>query len=358
MGSAEKEGKGRGPGEGIASLKGGKGSYGPPGRKDDAMGSGEGAVRGSSLNGETEGATGRGVGAVRRRLRTGGGAGADEPGGRMREGGRSQRNCVSPAKTGNADAASEERKARRRKEAELLERIRREDDPRAKEEFFERYRELLHRFAHRYHSDRLPYEDAFQLAALGMWKAVSRFDPSRGISFITFAYPTIEGELKKHYRDHLELIRMPRPLRDLRHRLEAERRAMEQEGLRPDVPLLAERLGVSEEEIIEVLAAHRCENVFSLDHVCGDQEEGDTLGSLVGEHDPAFEEVERELVLEEGLSRLPHRHRLVLEMRLRKGMTQSRIARELKISQMHVSRLIREAVEILAETCGAEYGIA
>ncbi|WP_287155231.1 sigma-70 family RNA polymerase sigma factor [Candidatus Solincola tengchongensis] len=256
-----------------------------------------------------------------------------------------------------ASSSPEERRSRHRRETELLERIRRDDDPRAKEEFLERYRELLHRFAHKYHSDRLPYEDAFQLAALGMWKAVRRFDPSRGISFITFAYPTIEGELKKHYRDHLELIRMPRPLRELRHRVEAERRALEQAGRRPDVPLLAERLGVPEEEIIEVLAAGQTGNVFSLDYVCG-EEEADTLGSLVGEHDPAFEEVERGLVLEEGLSRLPHRHRQVLEMRLRGGMTQTRIARNLRISQMHVSRLIREAVEMLATMCRSETDIA
>ncbi|MDI6873434.1 sigma-70 family RNA polymerase sigma factor [Candidatus Solincola sp.] len=254
-------------------------------------------------------------------------------------------------------ASPEERKARRRREAELLERIRRGDDPRAKEEFLEGYRDLLHRFAHKYHSDRLPYEDAFQLAALGMWKAIQRFDPSRGISFITFAYPTIEGELKKHYRDHLDLIRMPRPLRDLRHRVEAEWRSLEQEGRRPDVAMLAERLGVSEEEVIEVLAAERSGNVYSLDYVCG-EEEGDTLGSLVGEHDPAFEEVEKWVTLEEGLSRLPHRHRQVLEMRLRRGMTQTRIAHELKISQMHVSRLIREAVEMLAGACRAETDIA
>lgn len=253
--------------------------------------------------------------------------------------------------------SSEEKEARHRREAELLERIRLEDDSRAKEEFLEDYRDLLHRFAHKYHSDRLPYEDAFQLAALGMWKAIQRFDPSRGISFITYAYPTIEGELKKHYRDHMELIRLPRPLRDLRHRMEAECRTLEQEGSRPDVPLLAERLGVSEEEVIEVLAADRYGNVYSLDYVCGD-EEGDTLGSLVGEYDPAFEEVEREVVLEEGLSRLPHRHRQVLEMRLRGGMTQTRIARVLGISQMHVSRLIREAVEMLAAACRAETEIA
>ena len=100
-------------------------------------------------------------------------------------------------------------------EIDLLERIYKHDDAEAKEHFFDRYQDLLHRFAHKYHSDRLPYEDAYQLAALGLMKALKRFDPARGVSFITFAYPTMEGELKKHYRDHLEIIRLPRPLRDL-----------------------------------------------------------------------------------------------------------------------------------------------
>ena len=96
-------------------------------------------------------------------------------------------------------------------DSDLLVKIREEDDSGAKERFFDRYEDLLHRFAHKYHSDRLPYEDAYQLAALGLMKAVRRFDPERGISFITFAYPTVEGELKKHYRDHVDIVRLPDP---------------------------------------------------------------------------------------------------------------------------------------------------
>lgn len=244
-------------------------------------------------------------------------------------------------------------KTGREKEADLLKRIREDDDPAAKEEFFAKYSDLLHRFAHKYHSEKLPYEDAFQLAALGLWKALHRFDPSRGVSFITFAYPTVEGELKKHYRDHLELVRLPRPLRDLRQRVNAESRALEREGKRPDVVTLAERLGVSEEEIVEVLAASHNGSVFSLDYPCG-SDDGETLAYFMGQDDPAFEDVERNLVIEKALSSLPPRHRRVIEMRLRKGMTQTHIARELRISQMHVSRLIREAVSMLQARCRVE----
>ncbi len=246
-----------------------------------------------------------------------------------------------------------DRRARRDKEADLLKRIREDDDPAAKEEFFARYSDLLHRFAHKYHSEKLPYEDAFQLAALGLWKALHRFDPSRGVSFITFAYPTVEGELKKHYRDHLELVRLPRPLRDLRQRVNAESRALEREGRRSDVKTLAQKLGVSEEEIVEALAADQNGSVFSLDYPCG-SEDGETFAYFMGHDDPAFEAVERDLVIEEALSSLPPRHRRVIEMRLRKGMTQTHIARELHISQMHVSRLIREAVSMLQARCRAE----
>ena len=240
-------------------------------------------------------------------------------------------------------------------EGDLLERINGDDDAEAKERFFARYQDLLHRFAHKYHSDRLPYEDAYQLAALGLMKALRRFDPARGVSFITFAYPTIEGELKKHYRDHLEIIRLPRPLRDLRQRISAEsRRIMDKEGREPDVPRLARNLGVSEEDIVEALAAHQNTCVFSLDGSYGDGQEETPLSLFVGSCDPAFEEVERELDMESALASLPPRHRQVMHLRLNEAWTQTRIARELKISQMHVSRIIRESVGMLHSRCSLQ----
>ncbi len=240
-------------------------------------------------------------------------------------------------------------------EADLFRRISEDDDQEAVSELFRRYQDLLHRFAHKYQSDRLPYEDAYQLAALGLMKAMRRFDPARGVSFITFAYPTIEGELRKHYRDHLEIIRLPRPLRDLRHRINAEsRRYLEEEGREPDVATLARRMEVGEEEIIEVLAASANTSVFSLDGSHGDGQEDAPLGMFIGSHDPAFEEVERELVIDTAMAALPPRHRRVLHLRLRNNWTQTRIAKELGISQMHVSRLIREAVGMLQEKCALQ----
>jgi RNA polymerase sigma-B factor len=237
-------------------------------------------------------------------------------------------------------------------EIDLLERIREDDDADAKERFFSRYQDLLHRFAHKYHSERLPYEDAYQLAALGLMKALRRFDPTRGVSFITFAYPTIEGELKKHYRDHLEIIRLPRPLRDLRQRINVEkRRFMEEEGREPNIKVLAKRLAVSEESVIEALTAQQNTSVFSLDSTGGDGQDEAPLSFFIGAYDPAFEEVERELVIENALAGLPPRHRQVMDLRLNNGWTQTRVARELKISQMHVSRLIREAVNMLQRRC-------
>ncbi len=239
-------------------------------------------------------------------------------------------------------------------EIDLLERINGDDDPEAKERFFARYEDLLHRFAHKYCSDRLPYEDAFQLAALGLMKALRRFDPTRGVSFTTFAYPTIEGELKKHYRDHAEIIRLPRPLRDLRQRINEEtRRLMDEEGREPGVRTLADSLGASEEEIIEALAAQHRSCVLSLDSTCGEGQDEAPLGFFIGANDPAFEEVEKELVIENALAGLPPRHRRVMDLRLKRGLTQTRIARELDISQMHVSRLIRESVGMLRDRCSA-----
>jgi len=248
-----------------------------------------------------------------------------------------------------------ERKGLSATEVDLLERINDDDDAEAMERFFDRYQDLLHRFAHKYHSERLPYEDAYQLAALGLMKALRRFDPDRGVSFITFAYPTMEGELKKHYRDHLEIIRLPRPLRDLRQRINTEtRRFMEEEGREPDIGRLAKRLEVSKEDIIEALAAQHNTSVFSLDSTLGDGHEETPLSLFIGACDPAFEEVERELDIEKALSSLPARHHQVMDLRLNKAWTQTKIARELKISQMHVSRIIRESVGMLQGRCSLQ----
>lgn len=248
----------------------------------------------------------------------------------------------------------EEKKTAAAAEANLLERVREGDDAEAKDRLFARYQDLLHRFAHKYHSDRLPYEDAYQLAALGLMKALRRYDPARGVAFITFAYPTVEGELKKHYRDHLEIIRLPRPVRELRQRINAEtRRLLEEEGREPDVGRLAQRLGVGEKDIVEVLVAQHDTCVFSLDSACAEGHDEAPLSFFVGAHDPAFERVEDDLAVENAMAGLPARHRRVMELRLRRGWTQARIARELKISQMHVSRLIREAVGMLRDMCSS-----
>ena len=157
--------------------------------------------------------------------------------------------------------------------------------------------------------------------------------------------------------DHLELIRLPRPLRELRQRVMLAWRQMEQEGKEPDVAMLAERLGAGEEEIIEVLAAQRNSGVFSLDASRG-EEGGETLGACVGACDAAYEKVEEDVFIENAIAELPPRHRRIMELRLRRGWTQTRIARELKVSQMHVSRIIREAVELLRRDCELESDIA
>jgi RNA polymerase sigma-B factor len=240
-------------------------------------------------------------------------------------------------------------------DSDLLVKIKEEDDPEAKERFFARYEDLLHRFAHKYHSERLPYEDAYQLAALGLMKAMRRFDPERGISFITFAYPTVEGELKKHYRDHVDIVRLPRPLRNLRQRVASEsKRLREDEGTEPTISKLASRLQVSEEEVIEALIAQQNSSVFSLDSSCSEGQDSAPLSFFIGSHDSSFEEVEKEVIINRALHLLPLRHRRAMELRLKKGWTQATIAQELGVSQMHISRLIREAVDILRDMCSVQ----
>lgn len=242
------------------------------------------------------------------------------------------------------------RKGLNREEADLLRKAKARGSA-AREKLFAKYEDFLHSFAHKYSSDRLPYEEAFQVAALGLLKALNRFEPERNNSFLTFAYPTVEGEMKKYYRDHADLLRLPRPLRELRMRIAAEAsRLATEEGREPDVPTLARRLRAEEEDIVEALAAGEAASVLSLEQPLGDEETPD-LHRVVGGEDPSFEEVEVRVSLESALRRLPDRQRRIVELRLRKGWTQARIARELDVSQMHVSRLLHDALTRLQRLC-------
>lgn len=231
-------------------------------------------------------------------------------------------------------------------ERELFRRFREEDDLAARDALFFRYENLLAFFAHRYTSNRYPYQEAYQVAAVGLLKAMRRFDPDKGSAFSTFAYPTIDGELKRFYRDHGECIRLPRNVYELRNSLKSLERKHpgRREGMRASE--LAQLLECSEEEMVEALAITDGVLTVSLDRSLQPDSDGSspTLGQTLGELSEDLEGMELRVILDEAMIGLSARERYILEQYFFEGWTQSTIARSLGTSQMQVSRLMRGAL--------------
>ena len=240
------------------------------------------------------------------------------------------------------------------RDRELLIRAKSMDDPEAVEELFHSYQDLLRSLAYKYKSTLLPYEDAYQVAALGLLKALERFDPDRGTAFITFAYPTISGELKKHYRDQVEVVRIPRRIRDLKRMVLASQDRLREEYRRePTISEVAANLGAPEEDVIEALAAAKSATALSLDLQIEGDEGSDSLLYFLGYQDSAFESLENRLLLEQMLDSLPDYLVEIIDMRLR-GWTQKMIAEKINLSQMEVSRLQKKAMRMMNESCAPE----
>jgi RNA polymerase sigma-B factor len=213
-----------------------------------------------------------------------------------------------------------------------------------REELIERYLPLARHLARRYKGGSAELDDLNQVAAFALVKAVDRFDPDRGIAFSSFAVPTIVGELKRHFRDHGWVVRVPRDVQELKLRLDRMVAALTGElGRAPTAGELAERTGATIEQVLEALGAASAHYPDSLDRPVN--EDGDDgLGQLLGGEDPGYEEVENTELVDGLLSTLPERERLILRLRFEDELTQAEIGRRLGVSQMHVSRLIRKSI--------------
>jgi RNA polymerase sigma-B factor len=215
---------------------------------------------------------------------------------------------------------------------------------------------LARRFANRGQ----PLDDLVQVAALGLLKAVDRFDPGLGIEFSTYATTTIVGELKRHLRDKGWAVRAPRRMQELYLNLGQIIDALSQElGRSPTIAELATEAGVSEEDVLEALEAGQAYRFASLDAPKGDGENGDSLGERLGGEDRELARAEGRATLDPLLRQLPAKQRQVVELRFFEGLTQSEIARQLGISQMQVSRLLTRSVSqlrSLAKVPPSEFG--
>jgi RNA polymerase sigma-B factor len=237
-------------------------------------------------------------------------------------------------------------------ERRLLERYGQDRSPTVREELVERFMPLARRLAARYAGGAEPFDDLVQVASVGLVKAIDRFDPARGTAFSTFAVPTILGELKRHFRDRGWSVHVPR---DVQERILKVERAMSElpakVGHSPTVQEIAERIEATDEEVLEAMHAAQGHHAVSLDatSTLGDGDEPGPLRDRIGEEDLAFETVEYGEAIGPVLQEISERDRKVLHLRFVEDMTQSEIAEQVGVSQMHVSRILRATVEKLRE---------
>ncbi len=233
-----------------------------------------------------------------------------------------------------------------------MHRYREHGDLAARDALITRLMPLARQLAMRYRRSSEPADDLLQVASLGLVKAIDRFDPVRGNAISTFAVPTILGELRRHFRDHTWSMRVSRELQERVLRMERESsRLASMLGRSPLVAELAADLGLSDEQVLEAMDAAAAYQASSLEEQLDrtNDDQGGALYDVLGEDDKRFELVENAAAVDDALIVLDDRERRILHLRFKRDMTQSEIADELGISQMHVSRLLRRALARLRD---------
>jgi len=225
----------------------------------------------------------------------------------------------------------------------------------ARDELVGRYLPLARRLAGRYGHTSEPLDDLVQVASIGLLKAIDRYDPARGQAFTSYAVPTITGELRRHFRDFTWRVHLPRALQervlDVNSAIET---LTEKLGRSPRPVEVAKELGTSVEAVLEAIEAGYAHHPNSLDapaRVAG--EEASSLGATVGVADDGFELVEYRAAAVRAVRALPPRERAIVFLRFAEGLTQQQIGRRMGLSQMHVSRLLRRALERMRTVAAA-----
>jgi RNA polymerase sigma-B factor len=218
-----------------------------------------------------------------------------------------------------------------------------------RDELVEMHLPLVEYLARRFAGRGEPLDDLVQVGTLGLIKAVDRFDLDREVEFSTYATPTVVGEIKRHFRDKGWTIRVPRRLQELRAAISAATADLTQDlGRSPTVRELAARLKVDEEEVLDGLESANAYAAMSLD--TSSSEDVPSVADTLGVEDEALTGVENRESLKPLLDTLPDREKRLLALRFFQNMTQSQIAAELGISQMHVSRLLSRTLATLRES--------
>jgi RNA polymerase sigma-B factor len=250
-------------------------------------------------------------------------------------------------------ADSESRAARTRADRQLLERAH-HGDQHARAQLVDRFLPLARQLARRYQRGGEPLDDLVQVASLGLLKAIDRFDPSRETAFSSFAVPTILGELKRHFRDKGWSVRVPRDLQELAVKLEPVGEELARELGRAATPAeIAQRTGSSVEQVLEAREAAGAYRAVSLDRPREDDEDGDGIGASFGVEDEGFSLAEDSATIERLMRVLTDREREILRLRFAEDLTQAEIGVRVGVSQMHVSRIIRQAINRLRDAADA-----
>jgi RNA polymerase sigma-B factor len=227
------------------------------------------------------------------------------------------------------------------------------DDPHRqelREKLISGYLPVAENIARRFAGRGEPLEDLVQVATVGLINAVDRFEPARGSDFFSFAVPTITGEVRRYFRDHGWSTRVPRRLKDLHIAIRGAQTELSHQLRRAPRPSeIAEHLGISIAEVIEGLQAGEGYRSSSLDELLGAGDGTATLGAFIGGIDDELALIEDRDVLRPLLAELPPRERTIIALRFFRQLTQSQIAEEVGISQMHVSRVIRQTLTFFQE---------
>jgi RNA polymerase sigma-B factor len=246
------------------------------------------------------------------------------------------------------------------REPELWRRLTASRDQAARAELVNLYMPLARRMASRYAGVSEPYDDLLQVASLGLLNAIDRFDAGRGTPFAGFAKPTILGELKRHFRDKVWTVRVPRSLHD---RMAEVGKATEKLTLElhrpPSVEELSTEVGIPAAEVLEILEAKHNRRPLSLDAPpIGEDPEDASGAEWVGRPDGNFDLVDDRLAVESVLPSLDQREREVLRLRFVEELPQTEIALRVGCSQMHISRLLRRALDKLRDEAERAPGVA
>jgi len=234
---------------------------------------------------------------------------------------------------------------------ELFRRYRLEGDESARDELITMYLNLVKYLASRFRNRGEPIDDLVQVGTIGLIKAIDRFDIERQVEFTTYATPTIVGELKRYFRDKGWAVKVPRRLQELSFRVNQAVDALTQRNQRsPSIPEIAEYLGVTSEDVLEAMETSEAYNFVSLESDRGG-DGADTFSILeyIGKDDAFMSIIDDRTTLSGALRHLTPQEQHVLYLRFFEGLTQTEIARQLEISQMQVSRLLRRTLKVLRE---------